>query len=263
MPEDRYPCPCCGYRTLPMPSVGTMEICPVCFWEDAPGENLWNGSNQVSLAVAQRNFAAFGACEPEHADLVRAPCEEEHRPEAWTSFEDCRVQLLEFIETAFRDVSRDGGVTIHQREAIDGYYNADFIADAAKKDPEVRWQDIPRAKIENLGMSLIFFDPPGIRFHLPAFMRCSLQLWLESAYADFSHSESLLFGLEDGPRSTGYFSDAFQLLNHAQHEAVAAYLTFVYCGESLSHVASNALLNGWLKWIPDSIRFPTLTNAFQ
>jgi hypothetical protein len=28
-----YPCPCCGYRTLPGPSP-TDDICPVCFWQD-------------------------------------------------------------------------------------------------------------------------------------------------------------------------------------------------------------------------------------
>ncbi|NLK46035.1 MAG: hypothetical protein GX297_05205 [Treponema sp.] len=31
----KYPCPCCGNRTLSQPDYGSFEICPVCYWEDA------------------------------------------------------------------------------------------------------------------------------------------------------------------------------------------------------------------------------------
>jgi len=34
----RYPCPCCGYRTLISPPPGTYDICEVCFWEDDAGQ---------------------------------------------------------------------------------------------------------------------------------------------------------------------------------------------------------------------------------
>lgn len=235
-----------------------MELCPVCFWEDAPGDSHWNGSNQVTLPVAQRNFATFGACEPEYRDLVRAPLESESRPENWISFEDSRLRLLDIIGAAFRDTKLDGGITIHQREAIDGYESEEVIEAAAEKDPEVRWQDIPRSKIEKLGMSLVFFDPKAIRFHLPAFMRCSLQLWAESPYADFYSSDMLLYGLDDGPRSTGYYEHAFLLLSERQHQAVAAYLKFVASGESYQKDAEKALANGWAAWLPDSFPFPSI-----
>lgn len=235
-----------------------MQLCQVCFWEDAPGDFYWNGSNQVTLAVAQRNFAAFGACEPEYRDLVRSPFEAESRPESWISFEDSRLLLLDLIESAFRDTKLDGGIRIHQREAIDRYESEEVIEAAAEMDTEVRWQDIPRSKIENLGMSLVFFDPKAIRFHLPAFMRCSLQLWAESDYADFSSSGMLLYGLDDGPRSTGYYEHAFLLLNERQHQAVAAYLKFVASGDSNRKDAERALANGWAVWLPDSFPFPSI-----
>lgn len=238
-----------------------MQLCPICFWEDAPGDYLWNGSNQIPLPLAQRNFASIGACEPQHLDVVRPPNKEESRDEAWTSFEDSRLRILELIERAFLEVKRDGGVTLHQREAIDDYSPEDVVMAAAAKDPELRWQDIPRSKIEKFGMSLIFFDPKGVRFHLPAFMRCSLQLWAESPYADFSHSDALLYGLDDGPRSSGYFEHAFLLLDALQHQAVAAYLGFVAAGDSYDDTAATALQNGWSNWIPDFIPFPTLTKA--
>jgi Cysteine-rich CPCC len=31
---ELYPCPCCGYRTLPQEAGGTYALCPICFWED-------------------------------------------------------------------------------------------------------------------------------------------------------------------------------------------------------------------------------------
>lgn len=235
-----------------------MQLCPVCFWEDAPGDPHWNGSNQVTLPMAQRCFANIGACEPQHQDVVRPPLESESRPTGWISFEASRLRIYDLVEAVFRDVKFDGGVTLHQREAIDGYCTGEEIGAAAEKDPETRWQDIPRSKIEKFGMSLVFFDPKGIRFHLPAFMRCSLQLWAESPYADFSHSDALLYGLDDGPRSNGYFEHAFLLLNEPQHRAVAAYLKFVASGDSYQDDAKKALANGWAAWLPESFPFPSI-----
>ena len=258
MSADTYPCPCCGYRTYSHPAGGTMQLCPVCFWEDAPGDPFWNGSNQLSLSVAQRNHAEFGACEPEHCDIVRAPLESEARREDWISFEDSRLRILELIEEAFRDVKLDGGITIHQREAIDDWASPEIVEAAARKDPEIHWQDIPRSKIKKLGTSLVFLDPAAIRFHLPAFMRCALQLWAESPYGDFSQSDMLLYGLDDGPRSKGYYEHAFLLLDKQQHQAVAAFLKFVASGDSYQDDAEKALAKGWAAWLPDSFPFPSI-----
>src|SRR5580692_13022474 len=32
LPEARFRCPCCGFRTLEAPAA--MALCPVCWWED-------------------------------------------------------------------------------------------------------------------------------------------------------------------------------------------------------------------------------------
>ncbi len=256
MPDIRYPCPCCGYRTYLRPAGGTMQICPVCFWEDAPGDYYWNGSNQVSLDLAQRNFRRVGACEINYINSVRAPLAGEERPSQWISYDDCSVAIKELIARAYRDVKLDGGATLHQREAIDAYGSKSAIAEARQKDPETRWQDIPASKIDRLGMSLIFLDPRSIRFHLPSFMRRSLDLWLGSPGVD--DTESLVFGLMEGPRSTGYFGGAFLLLDRTQLEAVAAYLNFLAAGYSFREDAAKALAKGWAEWIPASFPFPTV-----
>ena len=72
-----YPCPCCGYLTLP--ERGGDEICPVCFWEDDgqdehDAEIVRGGPNyHLSLTQARKNFAAIGACEVRFLENVRPP----------------------------------------------------------------------------------------------------------------------------------------------------------------------------------------------
>jgi Cysteine-rich CPCC len=82
-----FPCPCCGYRTLPGRSP-TDEICPVCFWQDDFVDNKDTdvlGPNQVTLSVARENFRRFGASEERWAARVRPPRPSEGPPEPWTA----------------------------------------------------------------------------------------------------------------------------------------------------------------------------------
>ena len=61
----KYPCPCCGYRTLTEEPPGTFEICPVCYWEDDYVQyntpTLKGGANAESLEEARANFKEFHA----------------------------------------------------------------------------------------------------------------------------------------------------------------------------------------------------------
>lgn len=76
-----YRCPCCGNYTLDDPPNGNYEICPVCYWEDAPlaSKNMDEecACNGVSLNQARRNYAAFGACSLYMKKHVRRPTDQE------------------------------------------------------------------------------------------------------------------------------------------------------------------------------------------
>lgn len=78
----KYPCTCCGYKTMDL-EPGNYEICPVCFWEDDPIQkqdpNYDGGANKVSLRVGQQNFINFGACEKDMIAYTRPPNNEEAR----------------------------------------------------------------------------------------------------------------------------------------------------------------------------------------
>lgn len=80
----KYPCPCCGYYTLPEEPPGTYFVCPVCYWEDDEvqfGEPDYSGgANSISLNDARQNFRAYGAIEESIRDAVRPPMEDEMSP---------------------------------------------------------------------------------------------------------------------------------------------------------------------------------------
>ena len=78
----RYPCPCCGYLTYPVPREEAIAyICPVCFWEndvfvisdDEPSDE----NHGSSLRKARENYRSFGACARTMLRYVREPKPEE------------------------------------------------------------------------------------------------------------------------------------------------------------------------------------------
>ncbi|MEZ6009898.1 MAG: CPCC family cysteine-rich protein [Planctomycetota bacterium] len=80
----KFPCPCCGYLTLPEKPPGSLEICHVCFWQDdgvgflEPSDAV--GANAVSLEDARASFREWGACERRFVECVRPPTDEEAPP---------------------------------------------------------------------------------------------------------------------------------------------------------------------------------------
>ena len=76
-----YPCPCCGFVTLP--ERGIYELCPVCWWEDDgqddhDADQVRGGPNGVlSLTEARRNFSRIGAVAEQALPHVRPPTNHE------------------------------------------------------------------------------------------------------------------------------------------------------------------------------------------
>lgn len=81
-PGTRWPCPCCGCLTFPVPPRDALAyICPVCMWEN----DLFTASDQdpsdenrgLSLAQARENWRVHRVSRPELARYVRDPLPEE------------------------------------------------------------------------------------------------------------------------------------------------------------------------------------------
>jgi hypothetical protein len=251
MKQKIHPCPCCGYQTYLEPTGGTMQICPVCFWEDAPGEFLYNRSNETNLFTAQENFTEFGATERKYLNLVREPLPAEVRRPDWLSGNQIKAKVAETIRAAFGDVLRDGGVSLHQADALDDYAEEAEFKAAERKDPEYRWQDISSDKISKFNGSLTFFDDKGFRFYLPAFMIFALDSF-EPTHGSMD-ADGVLFATSD---PHGFHKEHFAILNPSQMEAVAAFLKFAYLFNEI-HFNKNDLrvfTNFWSQHLPDFMK---------
>lgn len=120
--------------------------------------------------------------------------------------------LAERVRQAFAGVELAGGVGLFEAQGIDDYWERGH---AKQKDEAHDWSKIPREHFEDCYSSLSFFDAPGMRFHLPAY------IILELLHNYDAHS--LLFTLTH--ERNGDYS-VFSLLNPAQIQVVRDYLLF-------------------------------------
>ena len=236
-----------------------MQLCPVCFWEDAPGEAPYNGSNEVSLVQAQRHYLIHGACEARFEGETRAPLPEEARSPQWMSFDTLRDRVIASIERSFHNVSRDGGITLHQMDLVDGGWpiKEEAMKRAENNDPEIHWQDIPAGKLSRFYGSLAFLDKLGYRFYLPAFMRHALT----TASPDIEHAEidGVLWSLDGGPECD-YRRDSIILLDREQKQATAAFLQLIatFAEDFQAAYARKGLKKGWAAYVPAYMKQATL-----
>jgi len=228
-----------------------MQLCPVCGWEDAPGEFPYNGSNGVPISEAQQNFILTGACEAHLKDVVRSPFPKEARSAHWLSMEDMRKATIAFIENAFATVRLDGGMSLAQQQIVwDWHTKEQFQAAAAH--PSLRWQDIPDDVFAELPIiSLLSLDSSSVRMHLPAFMRFTLR---SPIYPNVS-GNLVLDHLEKGPEPKSDDLPIFHSLNEYQRQAVAAFLSFFeYYDDHQASIASKGLRAGWDRYVPEFVR---------
>ncbi|MEA5573025.1 DUF6714 family protein [Calothrix sp. UHCC 0171] len=223
--EKLYPCPCCGYRTLNLEPPGTYLICPICFWEDdgdmgAACGYSWAGSNQVCLRQAQQNFIAFGACELQWLKDVRSPTPNDVRDTNWQTIDDyaekTRLELIEKINVAFKDVVLEDGVSLHEARALDDYEDS---MQARQIDCKVPWQEIPNDWIEKFHDVFAFMDAKGFRHAVPAYMTWCLK---------YNRHDTNSFALTvTSLKSHDYRSKFFSHLDTTQEQVISEFLEFI------------------------------------
>jgi len=261
MSETHHPCLCCGYRTFAYPTGGSMDMCPVCGWEDIYGLADCEGAREFALADHQRLYLTTGIGNENFHGEVRPPLPEEARSIHWASFDELRLRVIQDIETAFHDVRRDGGVTLHQLDLVDGPCVPDPVElkEAARKDPEQAWQDIPAEKLSRFAesLSLFFLDDPGVLFHLPAFMRHALT----SSHPAINEAgiESLLGFLAGGP-DYHVWKNAFARFSSEQNSATASFVFLIatYGDGFQAARAIKGLRKGWQSFVPDFLKLAIL-----
>lgn len=123
-----------------------------------------------------------------------------------------REQLIAAIHTAFSGVTLEEGVGLHEAQAIDDYEDQWVQKKYREEDEKLDWRKIPYDRLQSHQSSLSFFDPKGMRFHLPAFLIAELDRQLD--YGVIFHLTHLNdFGLEK-----------FTLLSREQNQVVVDFL---------------------------------------
>lgn len=122
----------------------------------------------------------------------------------------CKIEQL--IRDAFAGVTLEDGVGLLQGQAIDDYAGAEAQAAARSEDEKHDWTRIPAHLLNSAHSSLSFFDPKGMRFHLPAYLIADIKGELHQDIVFH-----LTFVGHDG-------LSRFSLLNQKQRAAVRQYL---------------------------------------
>ncbi|MFT3991462.1 MAG: hypothetical protein QM680_08620 [Luteolibacter sp.] len=128
-------------------------------------------------------------------------------------------ELCEQVRNAFAAVTLGTGIGLFQGQAIDDYETEEVCLREREKDEKERWERISSSHLNACHSSLSFFDPAGMRFHLPAFMIADIKGEDRMGMLVFA-----LTSLDD------YTHNQFSLLNPAQRQAVREYLQFLKKG---------------------------------
>jgi hypothetical protein len=78
--------------------------------------------------------------------------------------------LLRLIADAFRDVELGEGVSLHETDVIDLYGSLQDRLAAREQDEKLDWRNLVGDPELVRAGCLSFYDPAGLRFHLPAYL---------------------------------------------------------------------------------------------
>ncbi|MES2288070.1 MAG: DUF6714 family protein [Bacteroidota bacterium] len=123
--------------------------------------------------------------------------------------------LISEITEAFKGVEFEGGIGLNEANAIDDYKDAQFREECRKIDEKQHWNVIPSSVLNQFNSSLSFFDPKGMKFHLPAFMIAEIK---------GEYRFGMSFALTN---LSEYSRSQFVLLTEKQREVVKLFLEFL------------------------------------
>jgi hypothetical protein len=159
---------------------------------------------------------------------------------------DRRERVIDAIQTAFADVGREDGVTLHEADVIDDYGSAAERAAARRLDTDERWQDVPDDDIEAHGGTLSFVDAKGFRYYLRAYMVWTLRHHETSDSISSMHSIFSLT-LSDEVDMRDWKLERFRAFDDRQARAICGFLRYMaaHADGGNDELASQALSAYW------------------
>ena len=120
-------------------------------------------------------------------------------------------QIIDGIRAAFAGVTLGNGVGLYQAQGLDDYAGDNELERLRSTDEKQDWSRISAAALNECHSSLSFFDPEGMRFHLPAFLIAEIS-------GDFHHGVDY---------HLCYPRDRYSLLTPQQRAAVRQFMIYI------------------------------------
>ena len=149
-----------------------------------------------------------------------------------------RLQVIEKIRKAFANVTLEDGIGLKQAQGLDDYEDESTCAKYRESDEKEDWSKFSPNELASCHSSLSFFDPKGMRFHLPAFLIAELEGTI------FMSTDFYLTQLDD------FKISKLTLLSAEQKRAVEAFLWEILKDETFEYrwgEISTALEDYWMK----------------
>lgn len=125
-----------------------------------------------------------------------------------------KEQLIERIESAFSGVVLGDGIGLFEAQALDDYESDDVQKRRRENDEKNDWKSIPHETLQHCYSSLSYFDPAGMKFHLPAYVVGSLKGKVDDVIFHLTHLD-------------GYAKSKLDLLTESQRDILREYL--IWC----------------------------------
>lgn len=87
-----------------------------------------------------------------------------------TSNDELRVSLIAEITSAFRDVLRGDGVSLHETNVLDDYGGPEARLEARQWDTDTHWWELTDEDLYAHHVYLSYLDGESLRYYLPAYM---------------------------------------------------------------------------------------------
>ena len=157
-----------------------------------------------------------------------------------------KAALIKLITSAFENVKRGNGVSLHEADVIDDYGSKEERAAARLLDTDYCWQDVPEAEIARHHSRISFLDAEGFRYYAPVYMLWTLKYHKTSDSA----SDFVLYAFNPNLNTNlyEYQMERFSLFTEEQNKAVCCFLQFmsVYGEDNFDREdATKALIGYW------------------
>lgn len=151
--------------------------------------------------------------------------------------------LIELIQSAFANVKRHDGITLHQAIAMDEYSSDEEVLAARLQDTETHWSEIPRETLSDFESALSFMDEQGTCYYWPVFAIAALEGHIHCSIPFFKITRMLGSLRESSPEKV----IEIYRFDQNQSMAIAAFLRFVV-GEQGENDESQSELNLVWAW---------------